>query len=132
MWMTGLVATRSIASIRNPLASAKACGPSSVRKLSRFTITCRLARRHDESVVERGKGSIARPRVEIALHRGIGWKILRQLPPLATGGRNVEDRVHHRSHVGFARTPEGRSRRQKRLHHKTLGIHRIAFISQAL
>jgi hypothetical protein len=69
--------------------------------------TSRLARRHDESVVERGKGSVARPRVEIPLHRGVGWKILRQLSPLATGGRNVEDRVHHRSHVCFARTPEG-------------------------
>src|SRR6202043_2407931 len=67
----------------------------------------RLARRHDERVVQRGEDSTARPRVEIPLHRRVGWEVLGQLPPLATGGRNVEDRIYHRSHVCRARTPEG-------------------------
>src|SRR5450755_4869884 len=67
----------------------------------------RLARRHNERVVHRGKDSVVRPRVEIALNRGVGWKILRQLSPLAAGGCNVEDRVHQCSHVCFARTPKG-------------------------
>jgi hypothetical protein len=31
---------------------------------------------------------------------------LQQLPPLAAGGRNVEDRIYHRSHVCCTRTPE--------------------------
>ena len=70
------------------------------------TETNRLARRHKETVVQRGKDSAARPRTEIALHRRVGWKVLGQLPPLATGGRNVEDRIHHRSQVCCARTPE--------------------------
>ena len=34
----------------------------------------RLAHRHNERVVQRGKGSVARPRVEIALNRGVGRK----------------------------------------------------------
>ena len=33
--------------------------------------------------------AVARPRVEIALNRGGGWKILRQLSLLAAGGCNV-------------------------------------------
>ena len=66
----------------------------------------RLARRHNETVVQRSKDSAARPRIELALHRRVGWKVLGQLPPLATGGRNVEDRIYHRSHVCRARTPE--------------------------
>src|SRR5450759_2395821 len=69
---------------------------------------------------------------EITLHRRVGWEVLGQLPPLATGGRNVEDRIYHRSHVCRTRTTERRCRRQKRLHHKPLCISRIASISQAL
>jgi hypothetical protein len=55
----------------------------------------RLARRHNETVVQRGKDFAARPRIEIALHLRVGRKVLGQLPPLATGGRNVEDRIYH-------------------------------------
>src|ERR1700704_1172900 len=65
-----------------------------------------LACRHDKRVVQRGKDSTTRPRVEIALHRRVGWEVLGQLPPLATGGRNVEDRIYHRSHVCCTWTPE--------------------------
>src|SRR5580692_3004570 len=45
----------------------------------------RLARCHNETVVQRGNDSAARPRIEIALHRRVGWKVLGRLPPLATG-----------------------------------------------
>jgi hypothetical protein len=86
----------------------------------------RLARRHYEGLVERGKDSAARPGVEIALHRRVGWEVLGQLPPLAAGGGNVENCIYHRSHVCRTWTPERRSRRQKRLHHKPLSISRIA------
>src|SRR5450759_5869519 len=78
------------------------------------------------------RDGVARPGVEITLHRRVGWEVLGQLPPLATGGRNVEDRIYHRSHVCRTRTTERRCWRQKRLHHKPLCISRIASISQAL
>src|SRR6202011_4242714 len=68
--------------------------------------TTRLARRHHESVVERGKNSTARPCIKITLYRRIRWEVLGQLPPLATGGRNIKDRIYHRSHVCCTRTPE--------------------------
>jgi hypothetical protein len=32
-------------------------------------------------------------------HRRVGWEVFRQLPPLATDRRNVEDCIYHRSHV---------------------------------
>jgi hypothetical protein len=31
------------------------------------------------------------------LYRRIGWEVLGQLPPLAAGGCNVEDRIYHLS-----------------------------------
>ena len=92
----------------------------------------RLTPRHDEGVVQRGKNSTARPCIKTTLHSRIGWEVLGQLPPLATGGRNVEDRIYHRPHVSCTWTPEGCSRRQKRRHHKPLRIGGIAFIPQAL
>src|SRR6202043_1866281 len=67
----------------------------------------RRAPRHHQGVVELGKDSAARPSVEITLDRRVGWEVLGQLPPLATGGRNVEDRIYHRSQVCRTRTPEG-------------------------
>ena len=47
------------------------------------------------------------PCIKIPLHRRVGWEVLGQLPPLATGGRNVEDRIYHRPHVCCTWTPEG-------------------------
>jgi hypothetical protein len=41
--------------------------------------TSRLARRHHESVVERGKNSTARPCIKITLYRRIRWEVLGHL-----------------------------------------------------
>src|ERR1700722_20330689 len=55
----------------------------------------RLARRHNETVVQRGKDSAARPRIEIALHRRVGWKVLGQTA--AIGNRWTQCRGSHSS-----------------------------------
>src|SRR5271169_6258388 len=93
---------------------------------------CCLARRHDQGVVQRAKYSATRPRVEIALNRRVGREVLGQLPPLAPGGRNVEDRVHYRSHRRCTGPPERRRQWQKWFDHKPLRIRRIAFIAHAI
>src|SRR5208283_1134406 len=49
--------------------------------------------RHDQNVIDARHQAAARPSVKIALNSGIRRKILGQLPPLAAGGGDVEDRL---------------------------------------
>jgi hypothetical protein len=106
--------------------------PTAVRCANDRPSSSRLTRRHHEGVVERGKDTAARPGVEITLYRRIRWEVLGQLPPLATDGRNIKDRICYRSQICRTWTPKRRCRWQKRLYHKPLCIGRIDSISQAL
>src|SRR5665213_2992391 len=78
-----------------------------------------LARGHNQHMVDLGQRAVARPAVEIALDRRIRGKILRYLPPLATGRGHVKQRLHHCAQIGFAwssnRPPRRHQRRGGRL-----------------
>src|SRR5215469_17595574 len=54
-----------------------------------------LARQHDERVVNGLPQATIAPGIEVALHRRVRRKILRQHPPLAASLRDVEQRIHH-------------------------------------
>src|SRR5665213_1384904 len=62
-----------------------------------------LTRHHDKMVVDLLPGAVVAPPVEVALHRRIGWKFLRQQPPLATGLSDKKDRIHQRPHLRHTR-----------------------------
>lgn len=59
-----------------------------------------FARRHHQGVIDPQPQTFLRSTVEISLHRRVGRKVLRQLPPLAARRRYVEDRIHHLAKVG--------------------------------
>jgi hypothetical protein len=89
-----------------------------------------LARRHDQDVIDARKQAGARPSVEIALHRRVGRKLLRQLPPLAACRRHIQDRVHDRAQIGFARSAEPRARRKQRLDQRPFGIRQMTCVAK--
>src|SRR5689334_12393498 len=51
------------------------------------------------------------PGVKITLHRRVWRKLLRQGPPLAAGGQNVEDRLHDLAQIDFPRSSPASARR---------------------
>nr|pir hypothetical 12.8K protein - Rhizobium meliloti [Sinorhizobium meliloti] len=70
---------------------------------------------HDEMVVDPVPQLGRSPFVEIALDSGKWREVLRQHPPLATGRRDVKQRVHHLTHIGLARSakPTGRGHERR-------------------
>src|SRR3546814_9322285 len=88
-------------------------------------LACQLGSYHLPSAV------IA-PSIEISLH-GRAWrKVLRQQTPLAAGGENVEDCVHHSTQSGPPRPAKPARRRYQRRYHRPFRVRRIACVAQAL
>jgi hypothetical protein len=54
-----------------------------------------FAQRHDQKVIDARHQAAARPCIEITLNSGIGRKVLGELPPLAAGRGDVEDRLNN-------------------------------------
>lgn len=61
----------------NRLAVDHSCGGAGLPAIG-------LTRHHDKMVVDLLPGAVVAPSVEIPLHRRVGWKFLRQQPPLTT------------------------------------------------
>jgi hypothetical protein len=58
----------------------------------------RLAGAQQEKVIEPQPYPSGAPGIEVALHRGLGRKILGRQTPLAAGLGQVENRIDHRTH----------------------------------
>src|ERR1700733_9133061 len=124
------------------LASIIASGTAALRRLDRLAIDHAsvwagfaphlLARGHDQHVVDLSQPAIARPAVEITLDRRIRGKLLRNLPPLATRCSHVEQRLHDRAQVGFARSPDHASHRHQWRDQGPFGIGHVACVAQPL
>src|SRR6516165_3708328 len=63
-----------------------------------YLAALRLAAAQQEKVIEPRPYSTGAPGIEVALHRGVGRKLLRQQTPLAAGLGQVENRIDHRTH----------------------------------
>ena len=62
-----------------------------------------------EQVVDLVERPISSPLVEVAPDGALGWEVHREIPPLAAGTKDVEDRVEDVPDVGLTRPPaEGR------------------------
>ena len=87
-----------------------------------------LARGHEQGMIDDLPAPIAHPLIEVALHGGIGRELPRQLPPLAAGGGDVEDGIHHavRWRWGAKVAPA----RHERLDQRPFRIRQIACIAQ--
>ena len=91
-----------------------------------------LARRHHQRMVDPRPAAVIRPAVEVPLHGRVGRKLLRQLSPLATGRRHVEQRLYHLAKVRLARPSDRRSLRHERLDQRPLRIRHVACVPQTL
>src|SRR5665213_3252398 len=89
-----------------------------------------LTRHHDKMVVDLLPGAVVAPPVEVALHRRIGWKFLRQQPPLATGLSDKKDRIHQRPHLRHTRPAAAALAGHMGSDHRPLFYGRIACISK--
>src|SRR5689334_2086383 len=66
----------------------------------------------DQSLYDPLPSAAVAPTVKIALHRRVRRELPRQGSPLAAGGQNVEDRLHHLAQIDFPWPPKPASRRQ--------------------
>src|SRR5262249_56505007 len=95
------------------LAGIVAAGPAGFGCLGRLAVddasrwarlaTIGLARLRRQGIVDGFPQLGVAPWIEVALHRRERRKVLRQHPPLAASLRDVEDGVHHRTHLRRAR-----------------------------
>src|SRR5712691_5190626 len=75
-------------------------------------------------------GAVVAPAIEIALHRRIRRKVLRQGAPLTAGPQQIEDGVDDRAQVALARPPQSARRRQQWRDLRPLRSSRVACIAQ--
>src|SRR6516164_2420322 len=92
--------------------------------------SCFLAAFHVKLVMDALKRALVAPQIEVMPHRASRRKILRQRPPLATGGEHVHDGVHDLALVNctFASAPLGG--RNLRLDQLPFLIGHIAWVTQ--
>ena len=76
--------------------------------------------------------TIALPPDEVAVHRAVRRKVLRQIAPLATGTQDIHHPVHGRPHVDPALATAGLGRRNQRFNIRPLVIRQIARVSQVI
>ena len=93
--------------------------------------TLLLPRRHDEGIVNGPKHTHVAPGVEIVLHRGEGWKVLREHAPLAPRRSHVEDRIHHLAQVCHARSPDRLRSRQQRGYQRPFLVAQVTCVASA-
>ena len=77
------------------------------------------------------KHTVSRPVPEIAIDRGGGRKILRQLPPLAARAIDVASGIEDLAHIRFAFAPAAFLWRNHRLDDRPLGVAAITRIPAA-
>ena len=124
------------------LAGVVAARPAGFRRFHRLAVDHarrrarlapgRLARRHQQVLVDPLPGAVVPPAVEPALHRRARREIPRQHPPLAAGRQHVEQRVHHRPQLRLARPSQPVWRRHERRDRRPFFIRRIACILQSV
>src|SRR5215210_7956189 len=90
-----------------------------------------LAGSEEKRVVDGGPSSFVPPGVEIALHRRGRREVLWQHPPLAAGGGDEEDRVHHPAQLRRPLAAEALGLWHERRDQAPLGIAGVACISRA-
>lgn len=99
----------------------------------RLRLTAKLpARPPDQGLDDSLPSAGVAPGVKIALHRGVRRKFLRQGPPLAPGGQDVEDRLHDLAQIDFPRASQPTSRRHLPGDHRPLRIGQIACVAQPI
>jgi len=84
-----------------------------------------------ERVMDAQQCPVPVPQLEIIVQRRLGWEVLRQRPPLAPGGQQIEDRVQHLAHIDRALAPAALGRRDQRRDQGPLLVRQIAGIAQA-
>lgn len=92
-------------------------------------LASQLAGLHVERMVEARLSAV--PELKILVHRAPGRQILGQGAPLAAGGQDVENAVHHLAHVHRAFAPVVLGRRDQRLDQRLFRIRQIARLAQA-
>jgi hypothetical protein len=68
----------------------------------------------------------AAPSIEIMLHRRIGRKLTRQLPPLAAGPHHIEQHIDHGAHFRLWWPSQAAAPRQSRLDDRPVGVVEVA------
>jgi len=74
--------------------------------------TNRFARLQQQLEIDPLQHPSVTPSIEIMLHRRIGRKLPRQLPPLASGPHHIEQRIDHAAHFRLRRASQPGARRQ--------------------
>src|SRR5215471_5430643 len=86
----------------------------------------------DEHTIDPVPNSPVAPAVEVILNGRARRKVLRHGAPLAAGGKNVEDGVHHHAQIDLARSSDPARLGHQRSKHLPLLIRRVACIAQAI
>src|ERR1700752_3070229 len=118
---------------RGPPASVVEAVWLSMTPARRLRLTAKFpARPPDQGLDDSLPSAGVAPSVKIALHRGVRRKFLRQGPPLAPGGQDVEDRLHGLAQIDFPRASQPTSRRHLPGDHRPLRIGQIACVAQPI
>jgi len=91
----------------------------------------RLARGHEQIVVQRLPQAVVAPQIEPAPHRRNRREARWQHPPRQAPAQQVEDRLDNPPHLPLARTADMRGWREKRFQNRPFGIGQIAWQSQS-
>ena len=118
------------------LARIKTARPAGFGGFDRLTIddagrgarlaTSRFARLQQQLEIDPLQHPAVTPSIEIMLHRRIGRKLPRQLPPLASGPHHIEQRIDHAAHFRFRRASQPGARRQPCRDYRPFAIAQIA------
>ena len=90
----------------------------------------KLARCHDQMVIDPSPEAAVAPVVEVALDRGVGREVPRQHAPLATRRRHVEQGVDNPAQVRRSRPAQALARRHARRDQGPLLLRQIACVAQ--